>query len=72
MAKHERLGLYDPRLDPERKVLGYKHALLDEQMGTDRIRRAGEEYIATCHCGGRVVTSQWPVVAHFEREHRHG
>lgn len=63
---------YDPRLIPEHQVLADKSAILAANRGSDRIIRAGEQYIATCRCGAAEVTSSEKVLARFRMEHGHG
>jgi hypothetical protein len=63
--------LYEPQLIPERKVLADKEAMLGEQRGTDLVRRVGEQYLMTCHCGAVVVTSDEREVSRFRADHAH-
>jgi hypothetical protein len=60
---------YDPRLDPERKVLDRKHKLLKYMMGTKGCTRMGEQYICTCYCNSFCVTSHEDVVKDFQDSH---
>lgn len=62
---------YDPRLILERQVLAGKSAILAANRGSDRVVRAGEQYIATCRCGGVLVSSDERVLSRFQGEHDH-
>lgn len=64
--------LYDPQIAPERSVVAAKEALLEDQRGTDKITRTGEQYICTSIDGAAEVTSDESVVSRFRVEHGSG
>lgn len=57
MSKTDGRKLYDPQLDPERKIRTDYTELLESIKGTDSMWRAGEQHFVTCRCGGHIVTS---------------
>jgi hypothetical protein len=69
MAKHDNRSPYDPKLDPERKVIGENVALFAAQEGTSRIQRVGEQFYMTCRCGGAEVDSNPNSMVSFGRKH---
>lgn len=53
----EVIGLYDPRIPPERELHREFMAAVDEQRGKYATIRKGEQYICTCICDALMVTS---------------
>ena len=53
----------------QREVLAAKAAALEQQRGTSRVRRWGEQYLMTCACGAAVVTSDEAAVTRFRAVH---
>lgn len=62
--------LYDPQLSPERDILKIKKEMLEEQRGTFRVRRHGEQYICSCICAATLITSDTYEQTNFWKEHR--
>lgn len=72
MGKNQLKKPYDPHLDPERRVLDAKKAILDEIRGISRIVRAGQQYFMSCVCGALEITDDDNMeVTKFRADHSH-
>ena len=60
---------YDPKLDPEKKILDAKHKLLKRMIGLKGCTRMGEQYILTCICRAYQVTSDQSEADEFLVDH---
>jgi hypothetical protein len=69
MPKTDGRKLYDPQLDPERKIIREKLELLESIIGTNRCVRSGEQYLVSCQCGSFIVTSESVEVGQFQQRH---
>lgn len=56
MPNKDGIGLYDPQIAPERKVLAANKAEFDAQKGHKKVQRVGEQYYMTCTCKASEVT----------------
>ena len=65
----EVIGLYDPRIPPERELERQFMLQVDAQRGTYAIVRKGEQFICTCTCMALLVTSYYDKVYNFTGRH---
>jgi hypothetical protein len=66
---HVTRKLYDPQLDPERKVIADKTADLEANKWVKKIMRSGEQFLLTCPCGWFQVTSDFKALADWTQAH---